>query len=149
MDPARLAPSEAPWKVFTLVGALVLPLVGLAILLAVPSLDVHWEHHPSHFWLVLSVAFVDTVLGLAMSEVATRRDDVRLFLVSLALLTSAGFLALHALATPEVLVSEPNNGFVIATPIGLFLAAVFATASAVQPEDGPRQLSRSARRWIR
>jgi class 3 adenylate cyclase len=144
-----LAGSEARWKVITLVGALVLPLVGLALLLAVPSFDVHWEHHPSHFWLVLSVAFVDTVLGLAMSEAATRRDDVRLFLVSLALLTSAGFLALHALATPEVLVSEPNNGFVIATPIGLFLAAVFAAASAVQPEDGPRQLSRSARRWIR
>ena len=143
------AGSEARWKVVTLVGALVLPLVGLALLLAVPSFDVHWEHHPSHFWLVLSVAFVDTVLGLAMSEAATRRDDVRLFLVSLALLTSAGFLALHALATPEVLVSEPNNGFVIATPIGLFLAAVFAAASAVQPEDGPRQLSRSARRWIR
>lgn len=143
------AGSEARWKVVTLVGALVLPLVGLALLLAVPNFDVHWEHHPSHFWLVLSVAFVDTVLGLAMSEAATRRDDVRLFLVSLALLTSAGFLALHALATPEVLVSEPNNGFVIATPIGLFLAAVFAAASAVQPEDGPRQLSRSARRWIR
>jgi adenylate cyclase len=143
------AGSEARWKVVTLVGPLALPLVGLALLLAVPSLDVHWEHHPSHFWLVLSVAFVDTVLGLAMSEAATRRDDVRLFLVSLALLTSAGFLALHALATPEVLVSEPNNGFVIATPIGLFLAAGFAAASAVQPEDGPRQLSRSARRWIR
>jgi adenylate cyclase len=141
--------SEARWKVVTLVGALVLPLVGLALLLAVPRFDVRWEHHPSHFWLVLSVAFVDTVLGLAMSEAATRRDDVRLFLVSLALLTSAGFLALHALATPEVLVHEPNNGFVIATPIGLFLAAVFAAASAVQPEDGPRQLSRSARRWIR
>jgi adenylate cyclase len=127
----------------------VLPLLGLALLHAVPSFDVRWEHHPSHFWLVLSVAFVDTVLGLAMSEAATRRNDVRLFLVSLALLTSAGFLALHALATPEVLVHEPNNGFVIATPIGLILAAVFAAASAVQPEDGPRQLSRSARRWIR
>jgi adenylate cyclase len=141
--------SEARWKVVTLVGALVLPLVGLALLLAVPSFDVRWEHHPSHFWLVLTIAFVDTILGLAMSEAATRRDDVRLFLVSLALLTSAGFLALHALATPEVLVHDPNNGFVIATPIGLFLAAVFAAASAVQPEHGPRQLSRSARHWIR
>jgi adenylate cyclase len=141
--------SGARSKVVTLVFALVLPLVGLALLLAVPSFDVRWEHHPSHFWLVLSVAFVDTVLGLAMSEAATRRDDVRLFLVSLALLTSAGFLALHALATPEVLVHEPNNGFVIATPVGLFLASIFAAASAVQPEEGPRQLSRSARRWIR
>jgi len=136
-------------RVLVLVAALLLPLAGLALLLAVPSLDVHWEHHPSHFWLVLSVAFADTVLGIAMSEAATRRDDVRLFLVSLALLASAGFLALHALATPEVLVHEPNNGFVIATPIGLFLAAGFAAASAMQPERGPGTLSRSARRWIR
>ena len=136
-------------RVLVLVAALLLPLAGLALLLAVPSLDVHWEHHPSHFWLVLSVAFVDTVLGIAMSEAATRRDDVRLFLVSLALLASAGFLALHALATPEVLVHEPNNGFVIATPIGLLLAAGFAAASAMQPEHGPGTLSRSARRWIR
>ena len=37
-----------------------LPLAGLALLLAVPGPDVHWEHHPSHFWLVLSVAFIDT-----------------------------------------------------------------------------------------
>ena len=136
-------------KILLLVVALSLPLAGLALLLAVPDLDVHWEHHPSHFWLVLTVAFVDTVLGIAMSEAANRRGDTRLFLVSLALLSSAGFLALHALATPEVLVHEPNNGFVIATPIGLFLAAGFAAASAMQPERGPGTLSRGAMRWIR
>ena len=40
----------------TLVVLLALPLVGLAILLAAPETDVHWEHHPSHFWLVLVTA---------------------------------------------------------------------------------------------
>ena len=125
-------------RVWILVGLLMLPLAGLALLLAVPELDVRWEHHPSHFWLVLSVALVNMVLGLLTSEAASQRGDARLFLVSLALLSSAGFLGLHALATPGVLLEGPNAGFQIATPIGLVLAAVFAAASAWQ-RAGPRR----------
>jgi hypothetical protein len=37
-----------------------------------------------------------------MSTAARRHHDARLFLVALAFLTSAGFLLLHALATPGV-----------------------------------------------
>lgn len=77
------------------------------------------------------VALVNVVLGLLASEAARQRDDPRLFLVSMALLVSSGFLALHALATPGVVLHEPNAGFVIATPIGLLLASGFAAASAV------------------
>ena len=44
-----------PSAVF-LATALVVPVAGLALLLSRPSLDVHWEHHPSHFWLVFGVA---------------------------------------------------------------------------------------------
>ena len=33
--------------------ALATPIVGLALLLAAPSADPHWDHQPSHFWLVL------------------------------------------------------------------------------------------------
>jgi adenylate cyclase len=112
-----------------------LPLAGLVLLLARPKLDIKWEHHPAHFWLVLSVALINVVLGLLTSEAASRRADARLFLVSLALLTSAGFLALHALATPGVLLSGPNTGFFIATPVGLLLAACFAGISALELDD--------------
>lgn len=112
-----------------------LPLAGLGLLLARPQLDVTWEHHPSHFWLVLGVALINVVLGLLMSEAASRRADARLFLVSVALLASAGFLGLHALATPGVLLTGPNTGFVIATPVGLLLAAFFAGASALELDD--------------
>ncbi|HEY3208538.1 MAG TPA: adenylate/guanylate cyclase domain-containing protein [Actinomycetota bacterium] len=112
-----------------------LPLAGLGLLLARPQLDVTWEHHPSHFWLVLSVALINVLLGLLTSEAASRRADTRLFLVSLALLASAGFLGLHALATPGVLLTAPNAGFVIATPVGLLLAAFFAGASALELDD--------------
>jgi hypothetical protein len=73
------------------IAVLALPLAALALLLAEPDLDMRWEHHPSHFWLVLTVAGVNVVLGLVASEAAARRDDARTFLVSMALLTSAGF----------------------------------------------------------
>lgn len=109
-----------------------LPLAGLGMLLVRPQLDVMWEHHPSHFWLVLGVALINVMLGLLASEAASRRADARLFLVSLGLLSSAGFLALHALATPGVLLSGPNTGFFIATPVGLLLAGCFAGLSALE-----------------
>ena len=106
--------------------ALALPLGGLLLLLAAPSADFHWEHHPSHFWLVLITAAVSTTLAFATSGIALKRADARLFLVSLSFLAAAGFLTLHALATPGVLLDGPNQGFTIATPVGLALSAFFA-----------------------
>jgi adenylate cyclase len=125
------------------------PIAGLVILLAAPDVDVHWEHHPAHFWLVLGVSAVSVALGALTSEAATRRSDARLFLVSLAFLASAGFLGLHALATPGVLLDAPNTGFVIATPVGLAIAAVFAALSSLDlsPETAAAILRR--RRFLR
>jgi len=123
------------------VVSLLLPVAGFVMLLAVPSADAHWQHGPSHFWLILATALVNVVLGLAASEAARRRRDARAFLVSLAFLVSAGFLGLHALATPGTLVAGRNVGFVIATPIGLVLASCFAAGSSLT-------LSRDTARWI-
>jgi len=134
----------------TALGVLVaMPLFGLALLLSVPAYDVMWEHHPSHFWLVLTVAVVNVVLAVLTSEAAGQRNDARLFLVSLAMLSSAGFLALHALATPKVLLATPNEGFVIATPVGLVVAAFFAAASALPHEEGETRLGPRTQRWLR
>jgi len=118
------------------IGVLALPLAGLGLLLAAPTADAHWEHHPAHFWLVLVVAGVSVVLGLLASEAARRLDDARLFLVSMTFLASAGFLGLHALATPGVLLNGKNTGFVIATPVGLLVAGAFAAASALDLAPG-------------
>ena len=123
---ASAGPTGIPWSV---VVAIVIPLAGLWLLLAQPSFDLHWEHHPSHFWLVLITAGVNVVLAYLTNTAAARFRDARLVLISLAFLSSAGFLGLHALATPGVLLEQPNAGFVIATPVGLVLAAVFAAAS--------------------
>jgi adenylate cyclase len=127
-----------------------IPIGGLALMLAQPDIDVDWEHHPAHFWLVLGVSVVSVALGALTSEAATRRSDARLFLVSLAFLASAGFLGLHALATPGVLLENPNTGFVIATQFGLALASVFAALSALDlSPDTAAAVLRRARlaRW--
>jgi class 3 adenylate cyclase len=113
------------------VALLVLPLAGFWILIAAPSADVHWEDHPAHFWLVLATALISALLAYSTGGVARRRGDARLFLVSLGFLAAAGFLGLHALATPGVLLDTRNAGFTIATPVGLVLASVFAAASAM------------------
>ncbi|HLM08761.1 MAG TPA: adenylate/guanylate cyclase domain-containing protein [Thermoleophilaceae bacterium] len=130
MDRGVLSPgSRVPLGVWS--AAVVLPLAGLVILLAVPDADVRWEHQPSHFWLVLAAALTSAALALSTSAVALRRADARLFLVSLAFLAAAGFLGLHAVATPGVLLDGPNQGFVVATPVGLLIAALLAAASAL------------------
>ena len=127
-----------------LVVLLALPLIGLAILLAAPETDFEWQHHPSHFWLVLLTAGLNAVLAYATGVAARRRGDRRVHLVSLSFLAASGFLALHALATPGVLLDKPNLGFVIATPVGLVLASAFAVLSAIDSEPvQPKVLERA------
>jgi hypothetical protein len=91
----------------------------LFLLLGVPDLDVAWEHQPPHFWLVLVSALLSFLLGFLMAEAAARRGDARVLLVALAFLAGSGFLALHALATPGVLLAGKSAGFQIASAIGL------------------------------
>ena len=133
----RLTPLPRPTGRIVAGAALLLPVAGLALLLARPELDLHWQHQPSHFWLVLVAALLSVALALVTNEAAGRRADARVVLVSLAFLVSAGFLGLHALATPGVLLPDANTGFFVATPVGLGLAGLIAAASAT-PFAGPR-----------
>lgn len=118
------APTLWPGLAFLAGGGL------LGLLLIHPGFDEAWEDHPAHFWLVLSAAAVSVGLGYAVGVAARRRRDARLFLVSLAFVAAAGFLGLHALATPGVLLGK-NAGFEVATPFGLVVAGLFAAASGL------------------
>jgi adenylate cyclase len=115
--------------------AFVLPLAGLALLLRRPHLDIVWEHHPAHFWLVLGAGALSAVVAYGTGAAALQRGDARVMLVSLAFLSAAGFLGLHALATPGVLLQNPNAGFNVATPVGIALGSFFAVASTGEFED--------------
>jgi class 3 adenylate cyclase len=128
---------------------LLVPLAGLFLVLRRPQLDVHWEHHPAHFWLVLLTAVLSAVLAYATGAAALRRGDPRVLMVSLAFLSAAGFLGLHALATPKVLLDTPNAGFTLATPIGVALASVFAVLSSLNMSGARVAAAVRWGRWLR
>ena len=123
--PARTRPAAVriPVRISVWLLHVAAPLFGLWLLVARPMADVVWEDHPAHFWLVLTTAVVNVGIAVVMNVESKRRADARLFLVSLGFATSAGFLALHALATPGLLFSL-NTGFIVATPVGLLITSV-------------------------
>ena len=136
-------------RVLVWVAHLSAPMAGLWLLVARPDLDLHWQHEPSHFWLVLVVALVSLGLAIVINQAARRRGDTRLLLVALSFLVAAAFLGLHAAATPQVVLDARNAGFAYASPVGLTLAAVFAAASAAElsPAGEKRLLRWSG--WLR
>lgn len=109
-----------------------LPLLGLWLLLARPTLDIEWLYRGAHFLVVAVAAAISTGVGLVVNEAARRRGDLRLFLVGLAFTSSAGFLLMHALTTPGVLLPGSNPGFEFGVPIGLAVSALFAALSALE-----------------
>jgi adenylate cyclase len=112
--------------------ALALPIALVVLLRGVPTADERWENNPVHFWLVFAAGAVSSALALAVTGAGRGRRDARLVLIGIAFLFSAGFLALHALATPGVILDSKNAGFVLATPVGLIGAGVLAALSAIE-----------------
>jgi class 3 adenylate cyclase len=126
------APRESALRDVGAATALALPIALVVFLRVLPSFDERWEDTRTHFWIVFSAGAVSAALALAVIEAGRRRRDARLGLIGIAFLVSAGFLALHALATPGVLIDSKNAGFVLATPVGLIAGGIFAALSAVE-----------------
>jgi len=112
------------------VVAAALPLIGLVSLLLRSQLDPHLENYRLHFVLFGLVGVVAFVLGYAAGEAANRRGDARVLLLSLAFMSTGGFMGLHALGTPGVLFTADYAGFKVAITVGLLVAAGFAAVSA-------------------
>jgi class 3 adenylate cyclase len=139
---ARGLSAEARSKAAIALGVLAgaLPLVGLVTLLRREQRGPHLQNYTAHvriFGLTGGVAFA---LGFAAGEAAERRADARVLLLSLAFMTTGGFMLLHAIGTHNVLFAHEHPGFRVALSTGLLASAVFASASAfvdLRPELGP------------
>lgn len=110
---------------------LALPLVGLWLLLGNPGIDLMWQDHVAHFWIVLATALFSLALAVLVARGAQRHADARLYLMALGFTVAAGFLALHALATPAVVVAERNAAFNLGTPVGVAIAGAFALVASI------------------
>src|SRR5512146_460146 len=122
------------------VFACALPLVGLVSLLLRKQLDPHIENYSAHFLIFGLAGGVAFGLGFAAGEAAERRADARVLLLSLAFMTTGGFMLLHAVGTHQVLYTKEHPGCKVALSTGLLLSAVFASASAfvdLRPDLAP------------
>jgi class 3 adenylate cyclase len=115
--------------------AAILPLVGLVSLFLRQQLDPEWTSRRLHFVSFVAVGGGAMTLAYLAGQAADRRGDARVFLLSLAFLATGGFLAVHAIGTPGVLLYNDLPGFKIAIPAGLLVAALFACASAFVDAD--------------
>ena len=84
---------------------------------------------------MLLTGVITGALAFLTGEAAARRGDARVLRLSVAFVCASGFLGLHALATPGVLLAGKNAGFQIAAAIGLLLAAPLAAWSALDLDD--------------
>jgi adenylate cyclase len=84
---------------------------------------------------VLLTGVLTGALAFLTGEAAARRGDARVLRLSVAFVCASGFLGLHALATPGVLLASKNAGFQVAAAIGLLLAAPIAAWSALDLDD--------------
>jgi adenylate cyclase len=107
-----------------------LPLVGLVSLLLRRQLDPAWVTPRVHFSLFFLVGAGACGLAYFAGQAADRRGDARVFLLSLAFLSTGGFLAVHAIGTPGILLNNERPGFQVAIPAGMAIGALFAFPSA-------------------
>jgi class 3 adenylate cyclase len=105
-------------------------MIGLASLLLRSRIDPAWDNHRLHFVLFLVIGSAVVILSYAAGTAAERRGDARVFLLSLGFLATGGFLTLHAIGTPGILVTQDLSGFQVAISVGLLVAAVLVAASA-------------------
>jgi len=139
---ARGLSAEARSKAAIALGgfACALPLAGLVSLLLRKQLDPHIENYSAHFLIFGLTGGFAFALGFAAGEAAERRSDARVLLLSLAFMTTGGFMLLHAIGTHHVLFAGEHPGFRVALSTGLLVSAVFASASAfvdLRPDLGP------------
>src|SRR5262249_10349974 len=130
-DPVRSA--ARGYRLITIAAWIVasaLPLIGLVSLFLRRELDPASDSGRLHFVLVLAVGGGAVLVAYFVGLGADRRGDARVFLLSIGFLVTGGFLEVHAVGTPGILLNNERPGFQLAIPAGMAIGGLFACASA-------------------
>lgn len=99
---------------------------GIVVAMMVGGLlpDTNWAAPEAHFYSVTLIAIVAVAMAAFMAISATALQDIRIFLLSIAYLSSSVVLLAHAMTTPGVVV-PPNPWVGFSGDFGVMLAAGF------------------------
>ena len=126
-------------------AVLAAPLLGLAILRLVPTLDVHQSSVLFHLIVVSGLSACALVIAVLAAVAAGRTGDRCLTLLGAACLTVGLFMLGHGLATPGI-ADRPMNLWVSRFPVfALAGFAAFLAAALRRPPDRRRAIDRHPR----
>jgi signal transduction histidine kinase len=130
------------WPLLLVAGPLLLLLLRL-----VPALDQHILHNPLiHVVITGSASLLGTALALFVLQVARHVLDGRVYLIGMGFLSIASIFFIHAISTPDVLMTGRGLATSWSARISLTLGGVFFALSALRlSEKHNRFLMRYAR----
>jgi two-component system, OmpR family, sensor kinase len=133
------------WPLLLAVGPLLLLLLRL-----VPALDQHMLHNPLiHVLIAGSASALGMVLALFVLYVARQVFDARVYLVGMGFLTIASIFFIHAISTPDVLMTGRGVATGWSARISLAFGSIFFALSGLKlSERSNRFLMRYARTWV-
>lgn len=101
----RALPNILPWLI--LLGASTSAFLASRVRADIGS-GWSWNSPSGHFWIVSAAALLCAVLAVAAGIASIRASNWRVTTIALAFISMAGIFAVHGLATPGFIVSDPS-----------------------------------------
>jgi two-component system, OmpR family, sensor kinase len=119
------------WLLLLAAGPLLLLLLRLA-----PALDWHILHDPlAHVLIAGGASLLGTALALFVLHVARQVFDARVYLIGMGFLSIASIFFIHAISTPDVLMTGRGLATGWSARISLALGGIFFALSAIRFSD--------------
>jgi signal transduction histidine kinase len=139
---AQLRPHGLGWAILLVAGPLLLVFLKLF-----PALDQPVLHSAlAHVLIAGGAAVLGISLALFVLHVAIQAQDGRIYLVGMGILSTASIFLIHAISTPDVIISGRGLATAWSAPLSLVAGAFFFALSGLEL---PARLNRWLLRYAR